>query len=176
MNLKTIQKYLSSFFKKDWELYDYPLIYKNYEIKENENPNPERFQPIASSIQIINWPQMSGNGVNQEEALENLKFAFKNYKQNNKKLPRPGTKAPLFFAEHSEIEKYLDLVDDFLLKILGVDPKGAIVTDQSSLWDFHFENSNDPIYKKIKEIYNVDVSDIDKANIIKIVKKINNLE
>ena len=88
MNLKVIKKYLASFLKTDWELSDYPLEYKHYKVYKNDSPNPERFKPIAECIMIINWPQMQGNGDTEEEALENLKQAFKIYKVDHEKLPR----------------------------------------------------------------------------------------
>jgi hypothetical protein len=80
-------------------------------------------------------------------------------------------------APSFEIEQSQDFVDEFLYKIFGI--KGALVTDESSLYDFDFEFENDKIkhrtketLDKIKKVYSVDVSDIEDLNLSKILQRI----
>ena len=48
----------------------------------------------------------------------------------------------------------------------------AWISDESSLWDFHGELTNDHLYAKIKEVYGVDVSDIESARLWMIFRRI----
>ncbi len=71
-------------------------------------------------------------------------------------------------ASTTEIDKYESIAPDFFEKILDMKRNDCLITDESSLWDFHGEMSNDPFYSKILEVYGVDVSDVDKGNLAKI--------
>ena len=48
----------------------------------------------------------------------------------------------------------------------------ALVTDESSLWDFHTEESNDGLNATIERVYGVNVSDIQSGNIAEILDRI----
>jgi hypothetical protein len=59
------------------------------------------------------------------------------------------------------VESNREIVDDLLRSVMGLDPMECLVTDESSLWDFHDEESNAPFIEKIGTLYGVDVADLD---------------
>jgi len=61
-------------------------------------------------------------------------------------------------------------LDDFIHRVL--DLPWAFISDQSSLWDFHADGNNDVLIAKIRDIYDVDVSDIETGNIAEILERI----
>ncbi|HEY2976036.1 MAG TPA: hypothetical protein VGJ48_26210 [Pyrinomonadaceae bacterium] len=71
-----------------------------------------------------------------------------------------------------EVDKFESIVPDFFERILDMDRSDCLITDESSLWDFHTEGSNDPFYFKILEAYGIDVSDVEKGNLAKIFQRI----
>jgi hypothetical protein len=68
------------------------------------------------------------------------------------------------------ILQYRWLASDFLRKVLG--ETNAWVSDGSSLWDFHEDDTNDAYYVVIDEIYGVDVRDVKDAILVDIFEKI----
>jgi hypothetical protein len=161
-------KYVLSFRKKDWELHDYPIFVRHQEAGEST----DRFKLIPWTVQIRHWFQMSGDGDSLEGAQKKLEAKFSEYKTNNPKLPRPGTSVPIEFASSEEIDKYPDLLDDFLRKILGFTSGPIFVSDQSSLWDFCVDENLNEYFDKILHVYHVDARDIEDANLVKILNKI----
>ncbi len=85
-------------------------------------------------------------------------------------MPRPGTHVPVKFADSGRVNAHPELAADFIHRVLKLD--WAWISDQSSLWDFHSEDSNDALITKIKEIYGVDVSDIESARLCDIFERI----
>lgn len=106
--------------------------------------------------------------------MENLGVQFDQMKQNRRQdrklMPRPGTKVPIEFAPSDRVYAHPELTDDFIHRVLGLD--WAFVSDQSSLWHFHTGETNDVVIAKIKDIYGVDVSDIESGNIATILHRI----
>ena len=111
-------------------------------------------------------------GDTKKEAYADLKANFEKVKAESAELPRPGTGLPIEFASSDEVEKHTILAADFFEKILDMDYRNCFITDESSLWDFHTEESNDHLNRKIQEVYNVDVSDIEGAKLVKIFERI----
>ena len=85
-------------------------------------------------------------------------------------MPRPGTGLPIQFASQEQINKNGALVDDFVKEILGL--QWALLTDESSLWDFHHESNNEAFLSKIRDKYGVDVSYLEDAKIADILQAI----
>jgi hypothetical protein len=83
---------------------------------------------------------------------------------------RPGTKVPIEFAPSSRVSAHPGLRDEFIQRILGLDR--AFVSDESSLWAFHTENTNEVLNTKIKDAYGVDVSDLKSGNLAEILERI----
>jgi hypothetical protein len=71
------------------------------------------------------------------------------------------------FAERKRIEQHPDLEKDFINRILEL--PWAFISDESSLWDYHADLTNDNLVRKINAIYRVDVSGIPKGNIADIL-------
>jgi hypothetical protein len=91
-------------------------------------------------------------------------------KEASEPLPRPGTRVPIKFASQERVKAQAELAKDFTQRVLELE--WAWISDGSSLWDFHTNESNDALYAKIKEIYGVDVSDIQSARLSEILERI----
>ena len=71
-----------------------------------------------------------------------------------------------------EVDKLESIASDFFERIFEMDRDDCLITDESSLWDFHSEISNEPFYSKILEAYGIDVSDVERGNLAKIFRRI----
>ena len=164
--LRCVWKWCLSLRKHDWELGDYPVV-----VRRNESesiPNGQRY--IAS---ILNWP-IAGAGDTREEALVSLRKNFgiakaKKFTERSP-LPRPGARVPIEFASQERVNIRSELADDFIRRVLLVD--WAWISDESSLWDFHPQKTNAALIAKIREVYGVDVSDIESGNLADILDRI----
>jgi hypothetical protein len=170
LNVNVLIKYLSSFFKSDWQLKDYPLRF----ICQKNQDAFGRFKPIPWTVQIVNWPAMNGYGDTKAEAYNRLVENFNNRKESGLKIARPGTGLPIEFASTANIDNYEEVAAQFLRQILSMDYKNCWISDESSLWDFHGEETNDHLHRKIYEIYGINVSDIDDGKLVKIFERIKN--
>jgi hypothetical protein len=83
---------------------------------------------------------------------------------------RPGTNWPVEFASQEKVSADESFREDFIQKVLGLD--WAWISDESSLWDFHSEQTNELLLAKIREVYGVDVSDIESARLWEIFERI----
>lgn len=167
-------KRILSYRKRDWDLRDYPI-----RVTEQQ-PEPayevQRFKSSRYRAAIIRWWVMDGLGDTREDAIGNLRDRLHKEKiqraQQGKSLPRPGTDVPLEYASQDRINKHRELSEDFIRRILGVE--WAWISDQSSLWDFHQDESNDRLFAKIEQTYSIDVSDIESGNLAEILERISN--
>jgi len=164
-NLKLLYKYLLSHLKNKWSLGDYPISTK---MQTGVSDNSRW------SVRISNWAVMGGLGATKEKAFLDLKENFSKYaKQKKNKLPRPGTKVPLKFAENKLINKHPKLLDDFILRILEMNREKILyISDISTICDFYPKKTLKTYVKKIKKVYAVDVSDVKDGNIAKILNKV----
>ena len=158
-----------SFFKFRWRFDDYPVDY----IDQGECPPnlPERLQHKRWRADLINWYVMSGSGETKEAALEDAKQKFAAQVASGEKLLRPGTGPGITFASNEAVSQHPSLRDEFINKVLNLE--WAWISDESSLWDFHENETNDEYYARILEVYGVDVSDIDGAKLSLILERIN---
>jgi hypothetical protein len=122
--------------------------------------------------QVVNWTVLSGGGQTKAEALADLRSKFQARKAAGARLPRPGTKVPIEFASTVEVDRFRDVGRDFLAKVLDLNPDQCFISDESSLWDFHSQETNDALYEKIRNIYGVDVSGVEGARLCAIFRKI----
>jgi predicted RNase H-like HicB family nuclease len=155
--MEKIIKRLTSYFKKDWDIDDYPI-----EVYLNENAGEDK---VKFGAKVIDWFAMVGHGETKDKALENLKESFRLFKDNNK-LPRPGTNVPVKFAMTDIIESYDDIAVEFFKNVIGLNYYSCFVSDQSSLTDFETMNGVDNVDEfkiktitRTKEFYGVDISD-----------------
>lgn len=164
-------KLLLSFRKRDWVLSDYPVWTREQE------PDPEftalRFKQHRYVASIVGWT-LSGSGDSATEAMDNLKVNFETAKAERareaKRSPRPGTRAPIEFASQAHVDLYPDLAQDFVRRVLELE--WAWISDESCLWHFHTEETNDRLNVKIIEVYGVDVSDIESGRLADILDRI----
>jgi hypothetical protein len=166
-------KWSISFRKSDWELEDYPVFVRMQEPDPTSAYNSPRFKFHRYWAGIVNW-HPTGGGDTREEALQNLSNTFAavklTKKETGKTLPRPGTQAPIEFASQFHVNAHSELADEFIQRVLELE--SAWISDESSLWDFHTDENNDAYFAKIKEIYGVDVSDIQSASLAEILERI----
>jgi hypothetical protein len=162
--IKAFIKYVLSFFKRDWTLYDYPLRFRIQKGVCEES---------RWSIQIINWWVMNGLGPTKSIALRELKEMFEIHVQAEGYKPRPGIKVPIEFAKTDEVRKNYGLLIDFIEKILGFSREDPVfISDKATLWNFSTDDNLEEYYKKIEEVYGEDVRGIKDANIAKILDQI----
>jgi hypothetical protein len=158
----------SSMFKSEWRLEDYPiriLFQPNAEPVQNS-----RRKPLAWTALVINWPGMLGSANSRLEALEDLRKNFDRFKATKPNLPRPGTKMPIELAAKERVDEHSELAKDFIKRVLDVE--WAWISDESSLWDFHGDETNETLTDKIHRAYGVDVSDIPSGNLADIFDRI----
>jgi hypothetical protein len=165
-------KMFLSFFKREWKLSDYPLRLREHDIASNAAAG--RLKQHRYSASIVNWWVITGTGDTKEDASRDLEKAFENAKLQkvaaNKSLPRPGMHVPIEFASRQRIDAHAELAEDFVRRVLGLD--WAWISDESRLGDFHDDKTNEALIAKIKEVYGVDVSDIQSAKLLEILDRI----
>ncbi|MGA3009396.1 MAG: hypothetical protein ABSD72_03975 [Terracidiphilus sp.] len=164
-------KWSLSYRKRDWELSDYPVFFRTQKPgPANEDP---RFRTRRFVASIENW-HLTGTGDSRAEALDNLRSSFAAVNLNKKKkgepLPRPGTHVPIEFAPQERVDAHPELAEDFIRRVLGLE--WAWISDESCLWEFSLDENNDSYYAAIREIYGVDVSDIESGNLADILERI----
>jgi len=76
----------------------------------------------------------------------------------------------LEFAPRTRVSAHPELTKDFTRRVLNLD--WALISDESSLWDFHEDLTNEALTARIKEIYGVDVTDIESAKLPEILDRI----
>jgi len=171
-HVHAVWKYVLSFLNRDWTLFDCPLAMREHEIDSGYTGT--RLKQHRYSVAIVNWWVMSGGGDTKREALDELekRFATEKGKRANagKSLPRPGTHVPIEFASRQRVDAHPELAEDFIRRVLNLD--WAWISDESSLWDFHSSDDNTELIAKIREVYEVDVSDIESARLSEILERI----
>jgi hypothetical protein len=165
--LLAARKFCLSFLKRRWELSDYPVSVREQEIDPNYTGT--RFKQHRYVASIVNWG-LAATGDTHADARKALETAFESASRNRKVMPRPGTRIPVQFASQARVSKHSELATDFVSRVLQRD--WAWISDESSLWDFHHEETNDALCRKIREVYGVDVSDIKSAKLCEILERI----
>jgi hypothetical protein len=170
--LRAAWKLSLSLLKRDWELPDYPIVIREHEVDPSYAGT--RLKQHRYTASIVNWWVVSGGGDTEREAVKELERAFAVVKGERAKarqrLPRPGVHVPIGFASQQRVGAHPELADDFVRRVLYLD--WAWISDESSLWDFHHAGTNDALIARIKEVYGVDVSDIESAKLSEILERI----
>ena len=80
------------------------------------------------------------------------------------------------FAPTTGVDMFLKISDEFMKKIFDFAPGEYLISDESSLHDFTCLNEWDltDIRKKIRNLYDLDISDIESGNLLEIFKRIHN--
>jgi hypothetical protein len=170
------RKWLLSFTKSDWTFEDYPIAIRRFKYEADHTSS--RLKPVAVSASVVNWWALSGSGDTREAAVSDLRVNFLRQvdarRDEGRRMPRPGSNVPLEFASTENIDAHNELADDFICRVLDID--WAFISDESSLWDFHDEDTNDRLIGRIREVYGVDVSDIQSARLYEIFDRIKTLK
>lgn len=74
-------------------------------------------------------------------------------------------------APTSGVDMYQTLADDFMKRILDLDSKECLITDESSAFDF-VDFTEEELRRRILEAYNLDISDIKSGNLLEIFRRI----
>ena len=96
-------------------------------------------------------------------------------KNNSRIIPSgPFKGKKIEFAPTTGIDKFRAISEDFMNKVFGLEPGEYLISDESSLYDFTGldEMELTDIHNKIREIYNIDVSDIKLRNLLAIFKRV----
>jgi hypothetical protein len=159
---------LASLFKREWRIDDYP-------VRVSLQPttaclHKSRLKPLPWTASVINWPGMAGSANSRAEAFDELRKNFDRYKATEPRLPRPGTRVPVQFAVRVRVDQHSELAKDFIKRVL--DLEWAWISDESSLWDFHDDETNESLNDKILYVYGVEVTDISSGNLADIFDRI----
>jgi predicted RNase H-like HicB family nuclease len=168
MIIQRILKYLLSFLRRDWQLSDYPIEARDLSVEPLPGFSGLRY--IRWLVRIPHWLLMAGTGDTREEAFAELQRRFEEYKSEGNLLPRPGTKVPIKFAPSVRIDRYERIAQDFFPRIVNMDYENVLITDESSLFDLMLDV--DEVQIKIREVYEVDVRDIEDGNLARILERI----
>jgi hypothetical protein len=173
IRLRTLSKWALSFRKDTWELADYPVYIRELKPDPESPFNSSRFRFHPYVADIASW-HLPGFGDSKQDALIALEERFAEQKaslaQEGKPLPRPGTAVPLELASQERVDAHGELAGDFIHRVLELD--SAWISDDSSLWDFHVEATNEEYFAKIRDIYGVSVTDIESARLCDIFDRI----
>jgi hypothetical protein len=164
-------KWFLSFRKSEWTLNDYPIRVAAQE--PDSTFSAPRFSQNLYRAYMVNGV-ITGSGDTPEQArsklAQNLETVTQRRKEEGKPAIRPGANWPIEFVSQEEVSKYGALGEEFIQRILGLE--WTWISDESSLWDFHTQQSNELLYAKIREVYGIDVSDIESARLSAIFKRI----
>ncbi len=166
-------KFCLSFRKENWELSDYPVRIRRQQLDPNSEYASARFKQHDYVARIVNW-HMSGGGDSKSEAISNLRRSWEEARDKKRiagaPLPRPGKRVAIEFASRNNVARHAELEQDFIHRILGLE--WAWISDESSLWHFHSQETNEYYLEKIREAYGVDVTDIESGYICEILDRI----
>lgn len=165
-------KYASSFFAKNWSLSSYPVLLNESRQSWALPPN-SHLKPVKWTARVDGWPTMRAHGETRDEALANLAQAFQRRISSGKSLPRPGVHhLDIEFASTERLAVVEPFAPRFFAEIIGMGYNDCLVTDESSLWDFHVQADNEQFFVRIRDVYGVNVRDIESASIVAILERL----
>lgn len=89
-----------------------------------------------------------------------------------KRVPKDHFKGKKFeLAPTGGVDLFWEIAEDFMQKIFAFAPGDYLITDESSLYDFIDDEIKD-IYSRIQKEYDLDVSDLESANLFEIFQRI----
>nr|MDQ6924640.1 hypothetical protein [Candidatus Eremiobacteraeota bacterium] len=135
--------FLSSFLRRSWTLDDYPVS-----VRRQEGDAP----PFAATIDGM---FLAGLGATPEAARAELAARLKEYRASHDSLPRPGTQAPIRYASTTRIVAHGALRDEFVERILRMEPGSVFISDESRLGEFPEEIAE--YGRRIMLLYGVDI-------------------
>lgn len=97
---------------------------------------------------------------------------LENIRRHRAQMPRPGTEVPIEFASSTRVDSNPELRDRFIEDLLGFDPNGVFISDETTLDHFGDETHVAELQQKILNIYGVDVSDLKAGFVCEILERI----
>lgn len=144
-------RWLASYLHSQWLPHHYPIS-----VRAQTGVDPES----AWFARVLNWPGPTGLGATEMEAraalVANLAEIQKTRKNIGQPMPRPGSRVPIEFASSSRVEARPELLDDFIVNVLGFslgDP--VFISDMSSLEDFGDSEEILRIRNRVQEHYGI---------------------
>ena len=154
--------YLRSFTRRDWTLDDYPISVRRQEMEPGEDaPTPTATLPAY--VAMVDGLFVAGGGDTPEAARANLAENFAEYRESCDTPQRPGTQARVTFASTVRLEAHGTLRNEFIERVLKMDPGFVFVSDESSLRDF--PDGVDEYNRRIMLIYGVDVDQLENCEL-----------
>jgi hypothetical protein len=167
-------KRILSYRKREWSLQDYPM-----RVWDQGPPLalPSRFTSHRYRALILGW-LVDATGDTKKDAVAALEAEFFHRKQlrvdAGEPIPRPGVRVPIKISSRVRLDSHADLEEDFVRRVLhpvlGIED--VYMTDGSSLSNFHFDEDSSALVAKTREVYGVDISDIESENIAEILERI----
>ena len=167
--VRALLRWCLSFSKKTWTIDDYPLYFCVQYPDPASIFNTPRFTFHRYMAEVVHW-NLTGFGDSKSEAFFDLQKRFQDRLAEGDMLPRPGKIVPVKFTDQSRINAHPMLVDDFIQRVLELEE--VWISDESSLWDFHCDDTNERLIKKVYEVYGVKVDDIQSARLCEIFDRI----
>ena len=165
-------KRMLSYRKRTWEFKDYPILIRDQGFEGFEpDSNATRSRFFA---RIQGWWALDSLASTREEALQGLRTRFEEKKREliaaGEPIPRPGTEMPIQFASQACVNAHPELSDDFIHRVLQLE--WALITDESSLWDFTLGETIKELQDRIFLIYGVAVYDLEDGKITAILDRV----
>jgi hypothetical protein len=168
--LRAAWKYIRSFRSREWQVSDYPVQIQQQVSEGNDSSAPKY------RARIINWSMMLGLGNTPEAAMADLQQRLFQFQRKQGYLHRPGKRVPLKFefAPIEGIEAHAETANRFLTEVLEFHPDDPVfISDESSLTDFDgVLGEGVDLAERVKQVFGVDVSDIENGNLLKIFERI----
>jgi len=163
-------KRLLSYRKQQWAFEDYPIVVR----RQSFDGVPDHAEHQSRYwARVLGW-LIDETAPTKSEALTRLRDRYEMRKQlrveEGKPIPRPGAKVPIQFASRTRIDAHGELADDFIHRVLELE--WALITDESSLWDFTDDGSIKGFQDRISLLYGVAVYDIESGNLATILDRI----
>ena len=78
------------------------------------------------------------------------------------------------FAPTTGIDMFREVAEDFMRRVFDFEPGAYLISDESSLFDFTGveEMERKDIQQKIREVYDVDISDLASGNLLEIFARL----
>ena len=78
-------------------------------------------------------------------------------------------------APTSGVDMFQTIAEDFLKRILDLDSKECLITDESSVYDF-VDFAEAELRTRVRDVYSLDISEIESGNLLKIFRRIQKRE
>jgi len=159
-----------SYRKCEWTFEDYPGVVR----KQSFDGVPDDMDHESRYwARILGW-LVDETAPTRTEALTKLRSRYEMRRQlrieKGESIPRPGAKVAVQFASRGRINAHEDLANDLVHRVLQLD--WALITDESSLWDFASGRSIKELQNRILLIYQEAVYDIENGNLAVILERI----